>query len=244
MDDEAVIGRPVLFSGPMVRALLEGRKAQTRRTIKGVPSWQHYGKDIMDWSLSGIHQYDDELAGTDKWFLDVQTDVDDHSREIIKCPYGQPGDVLWVRETVALGENDKREKIVIGYSADVTGRNLHWDKTEAPRWTPSIHMSRWASRLTLEITEVRVQRLHDISEEDALAEGIEPRYWLGQSTPLLAVASFRGSWESVNGPESWAQNPWTWALTFKVHHQNIDDFLQMRGGGMTEAENILKMIEQ
>jgi len=98
--------RPILFSAPMVRALLAGTKTQTRRVVKGVPSWDHYGRDIMDWGLSGIHQetYDpaNPLEGTDRWHLDVQTDVDDHSRRVIRCPYGAPGDRLIVRETFRL----------------------------------------------------------------------------------------------------------------------------------------------
>jgi hypothetical protein len=156
---------------------------------------------------------------------------------INSCPYGQPGDLLWVREAwqPVWAEADEpapeglrsKEGWSIGYAAD---QIVDWYDGESltSRCKPSIHMPRWASRLTLEITDVRVQRLQEISEKDALAEGIEPRCWLGQSTPLPPVASFRGLWESVNGPESWAENPWTWALTFKVHHQNIDDFLQMR----------------
>jgi hypothetical protein len=217
----------------MIRALLAGTKTQTRRAIKGVPSWDHYGRDIMDWGLSGIHQetYDpsDPIEGTDRWHLDVQTDVDDHSRRVIRCPYGQPGDLLYVRETWASdGQGGVRY-----YATD--------DVHDLRRKRVSIHMPRWASRLTLEITDVRVERLQDISEADAEAEGVrEPS--LGDGLTVFAqngggfipradappLLLWEALWRRINGDESWSANPWCWALSFKVHRANVDQVLAER----------------
>lgn len=213
--------RPILFSGPMVCAILDGRKTQTRRVVKGVPSWDHYGRDIMDWGLSGIHQetYDphNPIDGTDRWHLDVQTDVDDLSRRVIRCPYGAPGDRLWVREACRAEELSRppqsrpatrRERRQLGRTtvielsefdgrdgvryradnawgcientpaaADAWSELYHYrgrGKAGIGNWVASFRMPRWASRITLEITGVRVERLQDISEADALAEGVEP----------------------------------------------------------------------
>jgi hypothetical protein len=225
--------RPILFSGPMVRALLDGRKTQTRRVIKGVPSGDHYGRDIMDWGLSGIHQetYDpsNPIEGTDRWHLDVQTDVDDHSRRVIRCPYGARGDRLWVRETWRVHEVfSDVVRIVYGASQNRSWTEAHEDYPAHLRgklqpsvgFKPSIHMPRWASRLTLEITDVRVERLQEISVADCYAEGC-----YRPEGPILgsevtrrdnARGEYRRLWESINGAGSWAANPWVWAITFKV----------------------------
>jgi len=209
--------RPILFSGPMVRALLAGRKTQTRRVVKGVPSWDHYGKDIMDWGLSGIHQFENDLDGTDRWAVDVQTDVDDYSRTLIRCPYGKPGDRLYVRETW------KPHSLF----ADMKPRDVPFsrifyraDDAYAPSntpWKPGIHQPRWASRLVLEITEVRVERLNDCSEDDARAEGTqEPTL-----VPIIGACwserdAYAKLWEAINGAGSWSANPWVWAVSFRV----------------------------
>lgn len=241
--------RPILFSGPMVRAVLNGAKTQTRRVVKGVPSWEHYGRDIMDWGLSGIHQGDfGELAGTDRWFLDVQTDVDDNSRREIRCPYGAPGDRLWVRETWGMNHYAyERSAIPKTRPANLEDRYLAYAATEDDceiqqelRWRPSIHMPRWMSRLTLEVTEVRVERLQDISEADSLAEGIirenvildahyhggvhtevtGDRHWPSADTPEdhqgheFASDAYAELWGAINGPGSWAANPFVWAISF------------------------------
>lgn len=183
---------PMLFSAPMVRAILDGRKTQTRRIVKEAPSYMHYGKDIMDWSLSGIHQ-EGELEGTDRWYLDVQTDVDDHSRRIIRSPAGKVGDLIWGREAWRSGSSlDALSPFRIGEKAISAGYHRPWapikyesdgvtDNADVLRdfggsWgksRPSIHMPRWASRITLEVTAVRIERLQDISEADAVAEGFQ-----------------------------------------------------------------------
>ena len=212
--------RPILFSSSMVRALLAGTKTQTRRVVKGVPFWDHYGRDIMDWDLSGIHQCEDDLVGTDRWALDVQTEVDDNSRRIIRCPYGMPGDRLWVREAHAIdGER-------VFYRAGHEEAEARGPRVDV-RWRPSIHMPRWASRITLKITDVRVERLQEISAEDADAEcfgGDFPENVLPEVFPrreggwghLSLPECYGRLWEHINGAGSWAANPWVWAVSFSV----------------------------
>lgn len=196
--------RPILFSGPMVRAILEGRKTQTRRACK--PYLQCYDTVSCD---------------------SKKTDFDFHFRDgigqLIQCPYGKPGDRLWVREAFVPNYFDGGR---MGYKAD-------WNETAAeycpePKWKPSIHMPRAASRILLEITDVRVERLQEISEEDALAEGVleNPNqdslydFWhyggSGCWGEFNAVGSFNSLWESINGPESWEANPWVWVVNFKT----------------------------
>lgn len=232
--------RQILFSGPMVRAILDGRKTQTRRIVKQVPHWEHCGKDIMEWGLSDCYTEED---GT-HW-LDIQTDVDDNSHKEIFCPYGQPGDRLWVRETWTFGTGPVGDEPPGPDNSAIIYR-ASWD-VEVPEtpldgaWKPSIHMPRWASRITLEITGIRVERLNDISEGDAIDEGINsirthefdrkhfPEWRKefdnaikNRDKPLigpLPSTVFRSLWESINGPGSWDANPWVWVVEFrKVDH--------------------------
>jgi hypothetical protein len=230
--------RPILFSAAMVRALLAGTKTQTRRVVKPQPaksSGTHrgYPLELManDWAwphprTSGATTISNRPNGPLGWE--------------IHCPYGQPGDRLWVRERFtplpmqAPTENPSRWQIL--YAAGGA------EEREAPagynpmlynyeRWSPSIHMPHWASRLTLEITGVRVERLQDISEEDAQAEGIERvggefsctpwrNYRIGCPDEMRSHCSARSRsymtlWESINGPGSWDANPWVWVIEFK-----------------------------
>lgn len=186
--------RPILFSGEMVRAILEGRKTQTRRIVK--PALRN----------------DTEM----RFFQDEQPTY--------LCPYGKAGDLLWVRETwaeICYNECgcDGGECLDHGfvYKADTPNDKYpgEWPNEFLPeevpcRWRPSIHMPRSASRILLEITDVRVERLQDISEEDAKAEGVE---WM--HSLLEPTESFSELWQSINGSESWANNPFVWAITFK-----------------------------
>jgi hypothetical protein len=205
----------------MVRALLEGRKTQTRRVLKPQPPrFDHYGRDIMDWGLSGIYQ-DDENDGTIRWWLDVQTDVDDNSHREFKVLAGV-GDRLWVREALDLGDH----KYVISHCTYAAGGGdvdlrpdgaAAWAGAYKRRHVPSIHMPRWASRLTLTVTDVRVQRLTEISDEDAEAEGVTPGFGGG---PI--VEDFLCLWNSIHGPFACNANPWIAAYTFTVERRNID----------------------
>ena len=203
--------RPILFSAPMVRALLAGTKTQTRRVVKGA---------ALDW-LSGPSGFNAEFVALPENGL---------------CPYGKPGDRLWVRETWSpdppcdgtwgyTAWSGCRE----GQIAGVPERFRHkqhciyaatWDH-DPIRWTPSIHMPRWASRITLEVTGVRVERLQDISEADARSEGAPPSHpSIDRISREFGYADFPRSWygqlwESINGPGSWDLNPWVWVVEFK-----------------------------
>ena len=188
--------RPILFNAPMVRALLAGTKTQTRRAAKlpvvgaegsvseVVPSLLPNRGDLWDFR----RMLDNPMA--------------------VRCPYGQPGDRLWVCET--FGHFERNENFAPGcevfYRAD--GESLAVEP-----WRPSIHMPRWASRISLGITSVRVERLQDISRGDAMAEGCpfpnmaqgpDPRDWYAEL------------WGAINGPDSWAENPWAWVIEFKA----------------------------
>lgn len=197
--------RPILFNAPMVRAILAGTKTQTRR--------------VVNRNASGRA----ELAGRN-WHLG---DPD----AVKACPYGRPGDRLWVRETWQgpLFNEDQLEAYQSNrsafetpaycrYAADGGGPPEFFDADDnlQCRWRPSIHMPRWASRILLEIASNRVERLQDISDQDALAEGVSPDMGLcwqsGDDTPRGMYGEL---WESINGPGSWDANPWVWVVEFK-----------------------------
>jgi len=166
---------PILFSGPMVRAILEGRKTQTRRGIRNP------GR------LDGL-MLPGEAA---QW-----------------CPYGHPGDLLWVRETFAKRYADAERDPADGIVYRVDGGCVI-----EPRWTPAIHMPRWASRITLRITDVQVQRLQEITESDAAAEGCCTTW---DDYPKQNREAFAELWDKINGKRApWASNPWIWAISFE-----------------------------
>lgn len=221
--------RPILFTGPMVRALLDGSKTQTRRIVKPKIA------EVLEWSGGKADADDDreldellgqrtEANGLRAWCADYP----EEGSEVIRCPYGQPGDQLWVRESFR-----KLDCGEIDYHAD--GREV-WERMQdhialpdAAKWKPSIHMPRWASRITLEITGVRLERLQYISEADAIAEGIErftdwlpsghwKRYKDGGENAYVdnPIASYASLWTEINGPGSWEANPWVWVVEFNV----------------------------
>jgi len=183
--------RPILFSAPMVRALLDGSKTQTRRVAKLT-----------------ANGHVKEPGGHRRWHT-----ADFDAR--LACPYGQPGDRLWVRETWARDDEDGslcyRADIGQGGEADDWERN-RIDGAPRYRWRPSIHMPRAASRITLEITSVRVERLQDISRGDSMSEGCPfPNMAKGDDPSQW----FRNLWGSINGHESWQTNPLVWVVEFK-----------------------------
>jgi hypothetical protein len=210
--------RPILFSSPMVRAILDGRKTQTRRVVKPQPTL------ALDIGAS--------VGGA---FID-RREVDAHgfSDVVVRCPYGVPGDQLWVRETWAAwtppteyGECDE----VQGPPSEMRSENRHVGEADITyaadgdscpdRWRPSIHMPRWASRITLDVVAVSVERLRDITEEDASREGIERfgggwRDYAHDGEALITgPASFATLWDGINGAGSWAANPWVWRVEFR-----------------------------
>lgn len=212
--------RPVLFSAPMVRAILDGSKTQTRRIIKeqGHPCIQRDCRHAPELSCDNF----------------------------IVCPYGQIGDQLWVRETCEIfgfwvPKEPKGYKFVIHhdklarYSDDQdycsfgTPKGLYGGKTalDAYQTRPSIHTPRWASRIQLEITGVRVERLHDIKTPDIYSEGAITEEWLEWREDVKGIGMPSGSsienerdvwqrlWSKINGSESWNSNPWVWVIEFK-----------------------------
>lgn len=232
--------RPILFSAPMVRAILAGTKTQTRRVVK---------EPISGWlnNANGSHKV-----------LDGQVFNYSFDEPLGTCPYGQPGDHLWVRETWSSDFAGHYPHDRIWYAADddrqhdievrngVRGIYSPESQQFVPfRWRPSIHMPRSACRLALEITGVRVERLHKISEADAVAEGIpeesEPCEQCGDCGWLCiggepqqcdapgcgdgAIDGYRALWEQINGAGSWQANPWVWVVEFSVQHPRTD------GGG-------------
>lgn len=191
--------RPILFSGPMVRAILDGRKTQTRRIVKPQPTGcEPYRCERY---CPAIVRPDGELdAGPEVFGC-----YSDDGEWGVRCPYGGPGDRLWVRERWAAVKGfDWYRPRDIPRNATITYAG-HGDTACANgigKWRPSIHMPRWASRITLDVEAVRVERLQDITDEDAAAEGVEYR------------TVFAELWESINGRGSWDLNPWVWVVEF------------------------------
>jgi hypothetical protein len=197
--------RPILFSAPMVRAILAGTKTQTRRVVKA-----RSDKNMGPRCVLQPH----ELAG--------EVNKGDYQN----CPYGQPGDRLWVRESFSgpycMERTDEYpayppskwpKESDIWYWAD--GEPTHGDWTR-PR--PSIHMPRWANRITLGITGVRVERLQAISAADAIAEGvnIHPDHHGKPPTSIYSpVQAYRDLWGQINGDSAWDANPWVWVIEFE-----------------------------
>lgn len=218
--------RPILFSAPMVRALLADTKTQTRRVVK-LPHENPLGRwEVLPWGgPNGGRTRDGQTVPFQN--------VIGHSRtgEIIGCPYGQPGDRLWVRETFRKIDGQTQPWIETDYRASYTHGDRLGDLMgmRPPRWTPAIHMPRAASRISLEVTGVRVERLQDISYEDALAEGVhnmapaveDECIQSGETSEDFArrmrwpQRQYRLLWEQINGPGSWDANPWVWVVEFK-----------------------------
>jgi hypothetical protein len=219
----------------MVRAILDGRKTQTRRVVK------LQGAEVIE--ERPRNDPDDNVLSTESWPWSPQHDG------WVSCPYGRPGDRLWVRETwaslhpttdaaTAAAHRDRvverpedGERVALWYRADgemPLVEQLWADDEDGIRWRPSVHMPRWASRITLEVTGVRVERLQDITEEDARAEGVRPYTSLGpyQRIPgpgfngALLVDQphrlpFADLWRDINGPDAWDTNPWVWVINFR-----------------------------
>lgn len=218
--------RPILFSAPMIRAILAGTKSQTRRIVTPQPPRV---EDVRARTGDAFSLFTDHhqpegfrVAGG----VSVVRDLMGHAypkRALWICPYGVPGDRLWVRETHAFGPivddpddwHDNPDDWATFYRADGDGRpwkTSHDEDAEEikPPWRPSIFMPRWASRITLEVTSVRVERLHEITEEDAREEGVSPPY-----TDWTHRDAFAQLWRDINGSVSWDANPWVWVVGFK-----------------------------
>ncbi|WP_226051518.1 hypothetical protein [Dickeya chrysanthemi] len=240
----------LIFNAEMVRAIIDGRKTQTRRVIKPQPfdrSWSRHDHQIE--IVSGRSEEGDEIDGL------IAYTKSSGGTWSAKCPFGQTGDRLWVRETFScIGNEDghpvnangdlcERENAQRIYKASAIQKPNNYGLWTSPdgfdfegSWTPSIHMPRWASRITLEITGVRVERLNDISPEDAESEGLERTNFTGfgdePGMPCFPEPDvYRGTkehgwtecpseafqhlWKSLYGEESWQKNPWCWVIEFK-----------------------------
>lgn len=207
---------PILFNGPMVRAIVGGQKTQTRRLIQQQPfdrSWSRHDHRIC--YMSSRASNGDEVDGFHAYSVSSGSDWR------ARCPFGQPGDRLWVRETWTHAWDEERNQWTdperYHYRADGV-EVAHVEGIERSPWIPSIHMPRRACRLVLEITAVRVERLQAISAPDALAEGAME--WAGeQDTPIRDLntgderIAFAALWDSTGG--IWDSNPWVWVIEFK-----------------------------
>lgn len=205
--------RPILFSAPMVRAILAGKKSVTRRICKPA-------NDKLSGTAASVERA--AKSGWIAWWPSPVTAKETAERydDGFRCPYGEPGDRLWVRETWAHTNAydgnyilDKRKAL---YKADEESQII------PNRWKPSIHMPRWASRITLEVTDVRVERLQEITEEEAIAEGFEGHrasdgYDIDPFRDVDARDAFAELWDELNGKKyPWANSPWIWRVAFQV----------------------------
>ena len=210
--------RGILFSAPMVRAILEGRKTQTRRVVKPDPP-DHIDR-LHNGELSKRFPYPLEDDDGNPCGFGFQ---DDNNR-FWRCPYGQTGSRLWVKETHSFWCHSF-ESVGVEYAAGGDDKIVEFpNKLGMPsldvqcrknigggrRKRPSIFMPRWASRITLEIESVRVERLQDITEADARAEGVP-----ADTRDGFSRAAYVTLWESINGKGSWAKNPWVWVIDFR-----------------------------
>lgn len=211
--------RPIIFSGDSVRAILDGHKTQTRRVVKQLQNskcftyWNY--KEVIKPELGGLWIDDNCVGGR----------VEDGRH--VNCPYGKPGDRLWVKESAALQSYYNIEMVTLAYRSHhfpslVPGRHAiaSFEKriTEIPyrlgKYTSALFMPRWASRITLEITNVWIERLQDITDDDAVAEGVmgdEGPY--DQQSPVMC---FETAWNKINGKKyPWGSNPFVWVIEFK-----------------------------
>ncbi|MEX5880301.1 hypothetical protein AB6G95_11175 [Proteus vulgaris] len=195
--------RGIIFNTEMVKAILDGRKTQTRRVMNNQPC-----------TISGetitVQQDDFNF----RWAGDLHNDTSGW----FPCPLGKVGDRLWVRETFKTGVCTES---TIAYKATHKPSDLEEGWYEEIKWTPSIHMPRWASRITLEITDVRVERLNDISQSDAIAEGAPPSHPTIDAIsrecgfPDFSRSRFGQTWWHIYGKKNWQDNPWVWVIEFK-----------------------------
>lgn len=199
---------PILFNGSMVRAIIAGRKTQTRRILKSQPTplaggWMYDGKYFADDAQCRSYLFHDVYGEKGSPYGSAYAD--------------RTGDLLWVRETwIPTTKGDR----VADYRATSEGREY------AAPWKPSIHMPRWASRITLRVTDVRVERVQEISKDDAKAEGIYANAagYLNAAPPFVGnlkydyVTAFRTLWDSINAARGhgWESNPWVWVVSFKI----------------------------
>ena len=197
--------RPILFSAPMVRAILEGRKTQTRRAINQQPI---IDPQTGDWIISTV-------SGEEVWPIERWTKA-----RATFCKYGKPGNRLYVRETW----RPTSHRFPTGWPYEYRATAAHDGTPTDGNWKPSLFMPREASRIILDIIDVRVERLNDISEQDAKAEGVSNAssfYGIGANDEMVNRYAFRELWEKINGAGSWDKNPYVWVIEFKHNKQTV-----------------------
>ena len=197
--------RSILYQNQMVKAIIENRKTQTRRE-KGLDPVNDpaYQKSI---TLMRMDYHCDQ-----KRVLRIFRNGDVLNSTIIKSPYGKPGDLLWVKETWADASfGGPMVPEAVCFKADYSAEEIA-EKRNKGIWKPSIFLPKSAARIWLMIEDVTIERIQDISEVDAIAEGVLQQIWPKDS----AIMEFRNVWESINGPDSWKQNPWVWVIKFRV----------------------------
>lgn len=227
--------RPIPFKDEMVRAILDGRKTQTRRVMKVRP-WPDALVTVEHYHPTVIDRHGDMHPG--KETFGAHWDDGEYG---LKSPYGEPGDLLWVRETCWAESTFDGDGV--RYPADHAWRIIENTQEASEAWcklaryggdaaldnqtntgmrVPPTHMPRWASRITLRITDIRAERLQDISEDDAKAEGVSPS-WLDEDDndtvryrqPPTWRRGFARLWHEINGPGAWDENPWVWVVSFE-----------------------------
>ncbi len=236
--------RPIIFSAPMVRALLDGRKTQTRRVMT------RCNVEVLGYSWASKKSPWEGLRFAEATVRETCLAVpfchpDDEPTPTEDCgvyrirPVVEPDDLLWVREAHSFiwpgdSQPERKEDNNVEYRADTDGRCLpgEWPDNEredpdCPRWHPSIHMPRWASRLTLEVTDTKIERLNDISEDDAEAEGWpapehRAKTGVAEIRDAYPIGWYAALWDSINGKGAWGANPFVVAITFTVHRANVD----------------------
>jgi hypothetical protein len=229
---------PILFSGEMVRAILEGRKTQTRRVVKRRIPGPETISDAHAICKDGVGDWIAWFGGNGYWGGHLLVTADAYAEFTLKtypngggfpCPYGKPGDRLWVRETfyqAATGHHGfdgewvsqwVEDKSLLVYAADHDEVDTRWRSAPVKHCLvkrPSIHMPREFARITLEIVDVRVERLQEISHRDALSEGVKYDVSVPGGAPL---ARFETLWDSINARRGYgfSVNPWVWVVEFK-----------------------------
>lgn len=221
---------PLLFSTPMIQANLEGRKSQTRRT-RGLETINE-NPDLWtreDAKTTLLYQSFKDFDDKVNWaplFEFIKTTGQEEDKTYFIRPRQKPGDLLWFRETCANLNGDFPGHAPYNvFKADIQIENQHGPVT----WKPSIHMPKAASRIWAMVKDIRVERVQDISEDDAIAEGIEPTfnspiikyrrykdYGDETSVSVLPKTSFQSLWISINGIESWKSNPWVWVIQYRI----------------------------
>ena len=198
--------RPILFSSEMVRAILDGRKTQTRRVIKF--------RSLPEIPVTSMYEHGgfEGEPFTQSWSADHAGEKSIVVEQGIKCPYGQPGDRLWVREAFHSWHEDGNHAIYRADGEDQRVGKRH-ESYGVGRWSPSIHMPRWASRITLEVTGVRVERVQKISAKDLVAEGAITK----DPFNVTNRPHFQRLWDWINTKRGfgWEKNPWVWVVEFK-----------------------------